>query len=109
MSDDDKIVDLFSEKRPLKKDSGAKFFQGFNYIRLNKDRNGNLFNAEHLRNYAEKVCYLVTVLREHDGLTWLYNYEVPAPQLGEFINKFNTQEFDGEIIDIDKYIPNNPA
>ena len=109
MSNDDKIVDLFSEKRSFKPEAGAKFFQGFNYIRLSKDRNGNLFNAEHLRNYAEKVCYLVTVLREHDGLTWLYNYEVPAPQLTEFIEKFSTREFDGEIIDIDKHIPDNFA
>ena len=93
MSNDDKIVDLFSEKRSVKPEAGAKFFQGFNYIRLSKDRNGNLFNAEHLRNYAERICYLVTVLREHDGLTWLYNYEVPAPQLIEFIEKFFVKSF----------------
>ncbi len=109
MSNDDKIVDLFSEKRSSDQKEKTKFFQEFSYIRLNKDRNGNAFNAEHLRNYAGRICYLVTVMREHDNNTWLYNYEVPSDKLSEFIIKFETNEFDGQIIDIDKYIPDNFA
>ncbi len=109
----DKIIELFKNKhkdRSKPSESEAvKFFDGFNYIRLDKDKNGNNFNPEHLAHYAEQTRYLVTVMREHDNKTSLYNYEVPYEQLTDFLLKFKNNEFDGQIVDIDKYIPENFA
>ena len=105
----DKIIKLFKNKELPENSDLVRYFAGFNYIRLDKDKNGNNFNAEHLKYYAEQTHYLVTVMRENNGITMLYNYEVPYDKLMEFILKFNNNELDGQIIDIDKYIPENFA
>ena len=106
---DDKIIELFNDNQRTVPDEASKFFQEFNYVRLNKDKNGNVFNAEHLRHYAETVSYLVTVMHEHDSHTWLYNYEVPQEKLGDFILKFKMEGVDGQIVDIERHLPENFA
>ncbi len=101
----DKIIKLFQDKEA----ADIRYFQGFNYIKLDKDKNGNNFNAEHLSLYARHCRYLVTVMREKHKKTVLYNYEVPSDKLLEFLLKFQNNELDGSIIEIDKYLPDDFA
>ncbi len=99
-----KVIDIFS-KRGKSNDEQVKFYAGFNYVRLDKDANGNKFNAPHLLNYAEKYHYLVHVMRSVGGETVLYNYDVPSSDLFKFLRSFEDKNLDGTIIEINRYLP----
>ncbi len=106
-----KVIDIFKkhEDSSEKDDARVKFFKGFNYVRLDKDVNGNPFKEDHLLEYAKKCQYIVRVMKEKDGNVALYNYKVPHDRIIEFISKFANNELSGKIIEIDKYIPENLA
>ena len=48
-------------------------------------------------------------MRDIEGETILYNYDVPNDELFKFIKSFEENTLDGTIIEIDKYFPENPA
>ena len=108
----DKVINLFSAGNSrIVPDVGhkVKFYAGFNYVKLKKDKNGNKFNKENLLNYAEKCHYMVTVMRELDGETVLYSYDVPNADLFKFMKSFEENTLDGVIIEIEKYFPEGLA
>jgi len=102
-----KVIDIFSNKNlsPEK----VKFYAGFNYVRIDKDSNGNKFNSEHLIKYSQKCHYIVRVMRKYKGETVLYNYDVPNEDLLRFMKHFENNTLDGTIIEIDKYFPEDSA
>lgn len=102
-----KVIDIFS--KPLEHKEKLKFYAGFDYVKIDKDTNGNKFNPEHLKKYAENCHYIVRVMRENKGETVLYNYDVPNIDLFRFIKSFEENTLDGIIIEIDKYFPENLA
>lgn len=107
-----KVINIFSRHKnelPPESKEQVKFYAGFNYVRLDKDNNGNKFNAEHLKKYAEGCHYIVRVMRESKGETVLYNYDVPNEDLFKFIKSFEENTLDGTIIEIDKYFPEGLA
>ena len=60
MSDDinKKVIDIFSShnnKLPVETNEKVKFYAGFNYVRIDKDANGNKFNPEHLKKICSKL------------------------------------------------------
>ncbi len=87
----------------------VKFYAGFNYVKLKEDTNGNKFNKENLLKYSTKCHYMVTVMREVDGETILYSYDVPNTDLFKFMKSFEENTLDGTIIEIDKYFPEDLA
>ena len=107
----DKIINIFRSKevKTGKTDEKIKSFAGFNYVRLDKDENGKLFNEQQLLKYARKCHYLVSVMKEKNGATVLYNYEVPSEKLMDFVLKFYNNELQGTIIEIHKYVPEDLA
>ena len=108
---DDKIVNLFGDKSKVEKlpDEATKFFAGFEYIRLDRDSNGNPFIEQNLLDYANTCHYIVRIMRKKGKRVFLYNYEVPSEKLYEFLEKFYKNELTGTIIEIDKYIPDDLA
>ena len=86
-----------------------KFYAGFNYVKLAKDNNGNNFVEEHLRSYSERCHYIVSVMRKFDGQVFMYNYNVPHKDLAKFLKSFEENTLDGEIIEIEKYVPEGLA
>ena len=99
-----KIINLFDKhNKSLPTDGKIKYYAGFNYVKINKDSNGKKFNPEHLKAYAEKCLYIVRVMREYNGETYLYNYDVPNCDLFKFIKSFEENTLDGTIIEIEKY------
>lgn len=107
-----KVINLFSKhnkKLPLAKDEKVKYFAGFNYVKFTKDKNGKKFNPEHLQKYAESCHYVVRVMRDYNGETVLYNYDVPNADLFKFIKSFEENTLEGTIIEIDKYFPDTLA
>lgn len=107
-----KVIDIFSKHnsklKPETKEK-VKFYAGFNYVRIDKDHNGNKFNSEHLLKYAQGWHYIVRVMREYKGETVLYNYDIPNSDLFKFIKSFQENTLDGTIIEIDKYFPETSA
>ena len=105
-----KVIDIFSKhKNKQITAEKVKFYAGFDYVRIDKDNNGNKFNPEHLINYSEKCHYIVRVMREIKGETVLYNYDVPNNKLFKFMKSFEENTLYGKIIEIDKYFPDDPA
>lgn len=108
----EKVINIFNKHNNKTADVGeerVKFFQGFNYVRLDKDANGKLFNEDHLLEYAAKCEYIVRVMREKDNHVALYNYKVPHDRIIEFISKFANNQLNGKIIEIEKYRPEDLA
>ncbi len=105
-----KVIDMFSKhKKLLPAGENVKFYAGFNYVKLAKDSNGNRFNEEALRAFSEKCHYIVSVMRKFDGQVYLYNYNVPNKDLFKFLKSFEENTLDGEIVEIEKYIPEGLA
>jgi len=105
-----KVIDIFSKHNNSQPASEkVKFYAGFNYVKLSKDTNGNRFSEEHLLSYSEKCHYIVSVMRKFDGQVYLYNYDVPNKDLFKFMKSFEENTLDGEIIEIEKYIPEGLA
>lgn len=107
-----KVTNIFSRHNkalPQQSEEGVKFYAGFNYVRLDKDTNGNKFIKEHLLEYAERCHYIVRVMRDYKGEIVLYNYDVPNDSLFKFIKSFEENTLDGRIIEIDKYFPDTSA
>ena len=101
----DKVINLFGKKKSSKKDDNVKFFAGFEYVRLDKDSNGNPFIEQNLIEYAHSCHYIVSIMKEKKNHLSLYNYDVPSEKLYEFLEKFYTNQLTGTIIEIEKYIP----
>ena len=105
------IINIFAahhnSNKTEKKD--IRFFAGFNYVKLNKDENGNKFNKERLLKYAENCHYNISVMRELDGEVWLYNYDVTNENFYEFLKAFEENTLNGTIIEIEKYFPEDLA
>ena len=105
-----KVIGIFSRNREGKNGiENVKFYAGFNYVKLSKDTNGNKFNEEHLRKFSENCHYVVSVMRKFDGQVFLYNYDVPHKSLYKFLDSFEKNTLDGEIVEIEKYIPEGLA
>ena len=106
----DKVINLFQKHDKKLGEAGEqKFFKGFHYVKLDKDLNGNPFQEELLLEYSQKCSYIVRVMRKVNGAVSLYNYKVPSNRIIEFISKFLNKEFNGETIEVEKYIPEELA
>lgn len=105
---DDKIID-FSKKSIISNDNLQKsFFSQFQSVKISRDENGISLKEDYLRDYAEKCFYIVSVMKNNGTVTSLYKYKVPYKFFVKFIKEIDKTSF-GEIIDIEKYIPKEPA
>lgn len=113
MGEDDKKVLKFSvrnvQKSDFDKKKKVKSFAGFEYVKMEKDLNGTPFIKESLLEYATNCKYVVRVMRQFSGKVSLYNYYIPQEKLSDFLAKINNGEFDGTIIEVEKYIPEDLA
>ncbi len=111
MSDNknDKIIDIFRKPSQSGDNIRHRFFKGFQYVKITKDENGNYYKEEALREYAKKCFYIISVMRKNALGVALYKYKVPYDSLLNFFNKFRNTEAYGEIIDIERYIPEDLA
>ena len=105
----DKVINLFKKSSEAEDNIRQRFFKGFQYVKLTKDDNGNYFKEESLREYAQKCYYIISVMK-HNGIgVALYKYKVPYASLLDFFNVFRNNELYGEIVDIERYIPEDLA
>ena len=100
---------IFKKSEHNSQSENRRFFKGFQYLKITKDDNGNYFKEESLREYANRCFYIVTVMR-HNGIgVALYKYKVPYESLLNFLNEFKNNKSYGEVIDIERYIPEDLA
>lgn len=106
------IINFSHKINPEKKEKHnieIKNFEGFDYVKTDVDLNGNPFIKENLLEYSYSCKYLVRVMIEKNQKVFLYNYYVPQENLSDFLSKIENGEYDGKIIDIEKYIPEDLA
>ncbi|MCD7879420.1 MAG: hypothetical protein LUG16_05760 [Candidatus Gastranaerophilales bacterium] len=84
-------------------------FKGFQYVKITKDENGNYFKEDSIREYVSKCFYIISVMKKTGIGTAIYKYKVPYMSLLDFIDKFKINKDYGEIIDIERYIPEDSA
>lgn len=109
---DEKIINMFNRHNsdlPQETEDKIKFFAGFNYVKLKRDSNGKKFIESQLLSYAEKCHYIVSVLRKVDGENCLYNYDIKSTDLPAFIKALDNKTLTGQLIEIEKYIPEDLA
>ncbi|MCD8378085.1 MAG: hypothetical protein LUB59_04775 [Candidatus Gastranaerophilales bacterium] len=107
-----KVISMFNRhNKDLPQDTGEKikFFAGFNYVKLKRDVNGKKFIESKLTAYAEKCHYIVTILRNVDNETCLYNYDIKSSELPLFMKALDNKTLTGKLIEIEKYIPEDLA
>ena len=104
-----KFPDKLVKKHSNGKNITIKNFCGFDYVKMDKDLNGAPFIKESLIEYSEDCMYMVRVMREISGKTFLYNYYVSQNKLSEFLNALESGKFDGKLIEVEKYIPEDLA
>ena len=105
----DNVINLFNKSSSAKDNESQRLFKGFPYIKITKDENGNYFKEEALREYAIKCFYIVTVMKRNGIGVGLYKYKVPYGSLLDFLNEFRKSRSYGEVIDIERYIPEDLA
>ena len=102
----DKIINFIKKTT---ENENQRVFKGFPYIKITKDDSGNYFNADALKEYAQKCFYIVTVMKSNEIGVALYKYKVPYESLLKFLNEFKYNKSYGQIIDIERYIPEDLA
>lgn len=111
MTDDlsKKVINIFNQRRAKSSQKNAskmtEIYEGFHFVKMDKDINGHSFSEENLLEYAKGCHYIVRVMKKMDKKIYLYNYEVPSKRLLEFLSKLEANKLNGEIIEIDKYRP----
>ncbi len=106
---DDKVINIFKKSSDIEDNKEQRFFKGFQYVKLTKDENGNYFKEESLREYAQRTFYIVSVMKNNGISAAIYKYKVPYNSLLDFLNVFRNDLTIGEIIDIERYIPEDLA
>jgi len=93
-------------KFPTRKQSGeTRSYDGFEYIKSVKDKNGIRYNDEHLLEYADKNRYVITVMRIVDDEVRLYDFFVKNNDVERFFKSCFSGKIEGEIIEIEKCSP----
>ncbi len=106
----DKVINLFKKtSKNNEQTSQQRFFKGFQYVKITRDENGNYFKEEALREYAQKCFYIVTVMKNNGIGVGLYKYKVPYESLLNFFSVFKNSKSYGEIIDVERYVPEDLA
>lgn len=107
-----KVINMFnrhSNDLPQETDEKIKFFAGFNYVKLKRDVNGKKFVPTSLEAYAKKCRYIISIMKDVDGETCLYNYNITSEELPAFMKALEDKTLTGKLIEIEKYVPEDLA
>lgn len=111
---DKKVINIFVKhsKKTLSGSGEEKVYSspdGFNYVHINSDGNGQPLQAEKILEKADEQWYIIKILEHHTNGISMKNYKVPGDRLLEFLAKFMSEDRPGKIIEIDKYYPDELA
>ncbi|MDD3014344.1 MAG: hypothetical protein PHC34_11635 [Candidatus Gastranaerophilales bacterium] len=110
---DEKIISIFARhKKQLPIDDEHKIIRnsdGFYYVCINKDENGKHFDKKKLLERANSCYYIVKVMLDGSDHPHICNFRIPGEKILNFLTPYINEEKEGEIIEIDKYFPDDLA
>jgi len=114
MEDIDKnVVSIFKRHKENKSiASDAKVVQcddNIYCVTVKTDKHGNPFNREELLEDAKLTEYIIKVLIDTPQGSYINNYKVTGDKILGFLGKFTNRKKQGQVIEIDKYIPDELA
>jgi len=108
-----KVVNIFERHKANKAfDSDAKVIKcddDIYCVTVKSDKHGNPFNKEELLEDAMLTEYIVRVLIDTPQGSYINNYKVSGEKILGFLSKFTNRKKQGQVIEIDKYIPDELA
>lgn len=109
----EKIISIFvRHKKQLPIDDEHKVIRnsdGFYYVNVKKDENGNSFDKKKLLERAESCYYIVKVMLDGIDHPHICNFRVPGERILDFLKPYINNEKEGNIIEIDKYFHDDLA
>ena len=110
---DQKVVNIFERhkaNKPYATDAKVvKCDDDIYCVTVKTDKHGNPFNREELLEDAMLTDYIVRVLIDTPQGSYINNYKVSGEKILAFLNKFTKRKKQGQVIEIDKYIPDELA
>jgi len=110
---DKKVVSIFERHKSSKQydtDSQVvKCDDEIYCVTVKTDKHGNSFNREELLEDAKHTEYIVKVLVDTPQGAYINNYKLNGEKLLPFLNKFMKRKKQGQVIEVDKYIPDDLA
>lgn len=107
-----KVIDLFSKNKKIKfcqHGEVCKCNEGYSYITIDTDENGRPLEEQALLKKADDFYYIVKFLVKNNNKTCINNFKIPGNDLLEFIKQHSDGNIDGQIIEIDKFYPDEWA
>ena len=110
---DKKVINIFERHKSNKHyDTDAQVIKCDDdvfCITVKTDKHGNPFNSKELLEDAKSTEYIVKVLVDTPTESYINNYKIRGEKLLGFLSKFINRKKQGQIIEIDKYIPDDLA
>lgn len=97
---------FFNNKNRL---AEIKNFQGFEYVKLEKDVNGINFNKKSLEDFSFNLKYTISIMRDTNNGIFLYEYFIDGAELNKFFELYINGTIEGAIVQIEKHTPDNLA
>lgn len=108
-----KVIDIFTKNKkttPVACDEKiCKCNDGYYYVCMKSDLNGKPFDEEKLLRQANDCYYIAKVMIKRGVAPFIYNYKVPGDDLLKFIELYINGDKEGQIIEIDKFYPEDWA
>ena len=110
----EKVINIFAKhsRKALPASEEEQVYtspDGFNYVHIKYDENGQHLNEEKLLEKADEQNYIIKILEHHRDYPSIKNYRVSGDRLVEFLDTVLSGKRPGKIIEIDKYYPEEPA
>ena len=108
-----KVVSIFERHKANKPNTDdakvVKCDDDIYCVTVKSDKHGNPFNREELLEDAMLTEYIVKVLIDTPQGSYINNYKVTGEKILTFLSKFSNRKKQGQVIEIDKYIPDDLA
>lgn len=108
-----KVISIFSKhkcEKSLDSDENViKCEDGICCVCIKKDKHGNDFVEKQLLEGASSHHYIVKVMTNQSDAPYIYNYKVPGGKLLDFLAGYCQGVKEGQVIEVDKYAPNELA
>lgn len=108
---DKKVVNIFTKHKANQPTDTRVIMcdEGIYCVTVKTDKHGNPLNREELLNDAKITEYIVKVLIDTPQGSYINNYKVSGEKILAFLNKYTNRKKQGQVIEIDKYIPDDLA
>ena len=110
---DKKVINIFERHKANKANSSdakvVKCDDDVYCVTVKTDKYGNPFNRDELLEDAMLTEYIVKVLVDTPQGSYINNYKVTGEKITGFLSRFANLKKQGQVIEIDKYIPDDLA